>query len=539
MSSDIWTSLMTVFQIFGGLALFLFGMRFLSSGLEKAAGLRLQMMLEKLTSNPIKGAGVGAFITAIIQSSSLTMITLIGFINAGLLTLEQAIGVILGAEIGTTITAQMVAFKIGQFYFLIIGIGFLLYFFLRNRDYHYVGQVILGFGILFLGMATMSSGLRPLSQNPLFVDTVKNFGQKPLLGILIGAVFTAAIQSSSAMTGLVIAMGMENAISLKGAISLIFGANIGTCITGMIASLGTSLSSRRASAAQIFINVLGVAIFLPILTPFANFIALTSINLPRQIANAHTIFNILVSLIMLPLIGALVFLVKKIVPGEEIVFDLRIKFLDERILNAPLIALSQATKEVNRIAEIVVGMLERAEAAFLNDDERSMKIVFETEAAVDELCNAVEKYLDKIPMDRLNKKGFQRSVELIHILTDVERIADHADNFGIAAREKMKGNITFSSEAKKELEYMFEKARNMYEEVVAALKTRDKELAKKVLMSEDEIDELEKKYRQKHIERLTEGICIPEADVIFTESLRNLERIGDHSDNIANSILTG
>ena len=530
---------MTVFQIFGGLALFLFGMRFLSSGLEKAAGLRLQMMLEKLTSNPIKGAGVGAFITAIIQSSSLTMITLIGFINAGLLTLEQAIGVILGAEIGTTITAQMVAFKIGQFYFLIIGIGFLLYFFLRNRDYHYVGQVILGFGILFLGMATMSSGLRPLSQNPLFVDTVKNFGQKPLLGILIGAVFTAAIQSSSAMTGLVIAMGMENAISLKGAISLIFGANIGTCITGMIASLGTSLSSRRASAAQIFINVLGVAIFLPILTPFANFIALTSINLPRQIANAHTIFNILVSLIMLPLIGALVFLVKKIVPGEEIVFDLRIKFLDERILNAPLIALSQATKEVNRIAEIVVGMLERAEAAFLNDDERSMKIVFETEAAVDELCNAVEKYLDKIPMDRLNKKGFQRSVELIHILTDVERIADHADNFGIAAREKMKGNITFSSEAKKELEYMFEKARNMYEEVVAALKTRDKELAKKVLMSEDEIDELEKKYRQKHIERLTEGICIPEADVIFTESLRNVERIGDHSDNIANSILTG
>ncbi len=537
MNADILAYVMVVFQIFGGLALFLFGIRFLSGGLEKAAGVRLQRMLEKMTNNPIKGAGVGAFVTAVIQSSSLTMVTLIGLINAGLLNLRQAIGVILGTEIGTTITAQIVSFKIGQFYFLFIGIGFLIYFFLRHHRYHYIGQVILGFGILFLGMDTMASGLKPLSQTPFFINTVRNFGENPFLGIIIGAIFTAAIQSSSAMTGLVIAMGMENVITLKGAIALIFGANIGTCVTGLVASIGSSISSRRAAASQFFINILGVAIFIPILTPFANIITLTSDNLPRQIANAHTIFNILVSLIMFPLIGILVFLVKRIVPGEEHTFDTRIKFLDERLLNSPLIALSQASKEVNRIAEIIVGMLERAESAFLNNDERSMKVVFEIEEAVDELCNSVERYLDKIPMDRLNEKGFLRSVALIHTLTDLERIADHADNFGVAAREKMKNNITISSHAERELENMFKKVRIMYEQVVRALNTDNRELAKDVLKLEDEIDELEKKYRQNHIDRLKKGICTPEADVIFTESLRNLERIGDHSDNIANSII--
>ncbi len=537
MDADVLGYIMVIFQIFGGLALFLFGIRFLSGGLEKVAGVKLQGMLEKLTNNPIKGAGVGAFVTAVIQSSSLTMVTLIGLINAGLLNLEQAIGVILGTEIGTTITAQIVAFNIGQFYFLIIGIGFFLYFFLRKSNYHYFGQIILGFGILFLGMETMSDGLRPLSQTPFFIDTVKNFGETPILGIIVGAIFTAAIQSSSAMTGLVIAMGIENAITLKGAMCLIFGANIGTCVTGLIASLGSSLSSKRAAAAQLFINILGVAIFFPFLTPFTNLVALTSINLPRQIANAHTIFNVLVSLIMFPLVGMLVFLVKKAVPGEEPFFDNRIKFLDERLLNAPLIALSQAAKEVNRIAEIIVGMLERAEAAFLNNDERSMKAVFESEATVDDFCNAVEKYLDKIPMDRLNKEGFLRSVALIHTLTDLERIADHADNFGIAAREKMRGNISFSPQGEKELKHMFKRVRKMYELVVRALKKNDPELAKEVLKYEDEVDDLEKEYRQKHIDRLKRGICTPEADVIFTESLRNLERIGDHSDNIANSIL--
>ena len=513
-------------------------MRFLSSGLEKAAGLRLQRMLEKLTSNPIKGAGAGAIVTAIIQSSSMTMITLIGLINAGLLNFEQTIGVILGMEIGTTVTAQIVAFKIGQFHYLFIGIGFLFYFFLRKRDYQYIGQVILGFGILFLGMTTMASGLKPLSQTPFFIDAVINLGQTPILGILTGAAFTAAIQSSSAMTGLVIAMGMENAISLKGAIALIFGANIGTCITGMIASLGTSLSSRRAAVAQVLINVIGVLIFFSILTPFSNLVALTSTDLPRQIANAHTIFNIIVTLIMFPLIGTLVFLVKKIIPGEEIVFDLRVKFLDERILNVPLIALTQAGQEINRIAEIIAGMLERAEAAFLNDDKKSMEIVFERETAVDQLCNAVERYIDKIPMDRLDEKGFRRSITLIHTLTDLERIADHADNFGLAAREKIQGNLAFSSQAEEELTHMFGEIRIMYEDVVRALKTNDKELAKKVLIMEDDINDLEKKYRKNHIGRLSKNICRPEADVIFTESLRNLERIGDHSDNIAHSVLT-
>jgi len=538
MSTDIFQQLMIAFQIFGGLALFLFGIGFLSGGLEKAAGFRMQKMLEKLTSNRVKAAGAGAFITAIIQSSSLMMVTLIGLINAGLLNLRQAVGVILGAEIGTTITAQIVAFNIGQIYFLIIGVGFLVYFSLRRSNYQYIGQAILGFGILFLGMATMSSGLKPLSQDPLFIDTLREFGKTPLLGVLMGAAFTAVIQSSSAMTGLVIAMGMENAITLEGAIALIFGANIGTCITGMIASLGSSIASKRAAVAQVFINFLGVAIFLPFLTPFANVVSLTSDNLPRQIANAHTIFNVLVTLIMFPLLGIIVYAATKIIRGEDLPFDFRVRYLDERLLNAPIIALTQAEKEVKRIAQLVAGMLERAEAAFMKNDEKSMKIVFERETAIDELCRSVEKYLDKIPMNRLNESGFRKSVALIHTLTDIERIADHSDNFAIAAREKIKSEIRFSPQAQEELQQMFSKVRKMYESVVQALNTNDKEMAKEILKMEDEINQLESKFREEHINRLKKGICLPEADVIFTESMRNLERIGDHSDNIAHSILT-
>ena len=328
MSTDIFQQLMIAFQIFGGLALFLFGIGFLSGGLEKAAGFRMQKMLEKLTSNRVKAAGAGAFITAIIQSSSLMMVTLIGLINAGLLNLRQAVGVILGAEIGTTITAQIVSFNIGQIYFLIIGVGFLVYFSLRRSNYQYIGQAILGFGILFLGMATMSSGLKPLSQDPLFIDTLREFGKTPLLGVFIGAIFTAVIQSSSAMTGLVIAMGMENAITLEGAIALIFGANIGTCITGMIASLGSSIASKRAAVAQVIINFLGVAIFLPFLTPFANVVSLTSDDLPRQIANAHTIFNVIVTLIMFPLLGVIVYAATKFSRGEYLPLDFRVRYLD-------------------------------------------------------------------------------------------------------------------------------------------------------------------------------------------------------------------
>ena len=283
--------MISFFQVLGGLALFIFGVRLLSNGMERLAGYRLREWLDRMTNRPIKGAFFGMVATALLQSSSLLMVTMISLINANLMTLEQAVGVMMGQEIGTTLTAQIIAFKIGDLCFLFIAIGLVLAEFAFPRAWKKVGEVILGFGVLFLGMQTMSGALKGVANTPFVRDWLAYMGQSPLPGIIAGTIATAIVQSSSAVTGLVVAMGMSQIITLPGAIALLLGANIGTCVTGLIASLRLSPTSRRASMAQIIINVVGVLLFLPFLTPFATLVSYTSSSLPRQIANAHTIFN--------------------------------------------------------------------------------------------------------------------------------------------------------------------------------------------------------------------------------------------------------
>jgi len=531
--------MMMLFEVFGGLALFLFGIKMLSGGLEKLAGTKLQEILEKLIDNPLKGAFFGTFATAVIQSSSLLMVTMIGLINAGLLTLEQAIWVMLGQEIGTTFTGQLAAFRIGDLCFLVIILGFIMRHLLKSLKGRSAGEAVLGIGILFLGIKAMSSGISPLKDNPFFTNLILTFSKNPVLGVAIGAVFTGIIQSSSATTGLVIAMGMSNAIDLTSAIGLIFGANIGTCVTAQLASIGASLSSRRAALAQLIINVTGVLIFLPFLLPFSKMVALTSSGLPRQIANAHTLFNVIVSLIISPFAGALVGAVKRIIPGEEKGVERRIQFLDERILTVPSIAISEASKEVNRLGEMVNEMLKWGEKALIGGDEKAARLVIEQEdEVVDDLCNAIERFVDAI-MDRdLSEKELQKCIQLSHNVTDIERVADHANNLAEACQEKLRKNIPFSPQAQEELGLLFQKVRQTYDLSIKSLKAEDRKLAKRVLKIEDKVDILEAQFRESHMRRLEEGICSPEADVIYVESLRNLERIGGHADNIAGSILT-
>ena len=293
-----------ILQVLGGLALFLFGVDKLSEGMEKLAGNQIQVWLDRLTNRPIKGALFGAVATALIQSSSLLMVTMIGLINANLMTLEQAVGVMMGQEIGTTLTAQIVAFKLGDFCFLFIALGFVLTEFVPKSDWRDYGEVILGFGVLFLGMNLMSDALKVVMQAPIVATWMAAMGKNVLAGVLAGTVATAIVQSSSAITGLVVAMGLSNTITLPAAISILLGANIGTCVTGFIASFRLSKASRRASIAQILINVVGVLLFIPFVSPFASLVSMTSTVLPRQIANAHTIFNIAVSVILLPLCQA-------------------------------------------------------------------------------------------------------------------------------------------------------------------------------------------------------------------------------------------
>ena len=341
----------------GGLALFLYGLRVLSDALKRAIGERMRSLLERLTGRAYRGAVVGAVTSGILQSSSMTMVLLIGLINAGALTLAQGIGVMLGSEIGTTLTAQLIAFKIGTYYLPILAVGFLLSEAFRGRTTGDVGRIILGFGLLFLGMSIMSGGLKLLATSEPVLRMLEACGSNVLLGIVVGAGVTAVIQSSSAMTALVIAMGSAGILTLPAAIALILGANIGTTITAQIASIGSSLSSRRLAVTQLLVNVFGVAVFLPFVPWYAGVVAQTANSLARQIANAHTFFNVLVTLLLIPCVAALVWIIKRLVRGHETASLATPQFLAREFLATPSIALVRSRDEILRMADMTMAML--------------------------------------------------------------------------------------------------------------------------------------------------------------------------------------
>jgi len=528
-----------IFGVVGGLALFLYGLYLLSRGLQKAAGDKLRIILEKLTNRPIKGVFVGFVVTAIIQSSSVTTVTLIGLINSGLMSLEQAVGVILGAEIGTTVTAQIVSFKIGIMFFPLIALGFFLFFFSKEERYKYIGQIILGFGILFLGMHTMSSGLKPLRGNAFFINMLTNFSKIPVLGVIAGAVFTGIIQSSSATTGLVIAMGMEKIIDLNSAISIILGANIGTCVTALIASIGSSLSAKRSAMSHFTFNIIGVLLFFPFINQFAWIVSLTSPDLPRQIANAHTMFNTTMTIIMLPAVGLLIALVKKILPGEAIIVDKGIMYLDEKLLNAPYIAIEQAKKEAMRMANIVRKMLQDSEKALFTGEKRFILPVLKNEESVDELDNAIESYLTKISDKSLIKKQSKEIAILVHSISDIERVADHAHNIAELADYMRKKKLHFSKIAVEELRKIFDTTKESYIKAIQVLDKKDKKLGQIVLDLEVIVDHMQRELEKNHYQRLKEGTCKPEVGPIYIDIVRNLERISDHAHNIAYVTIIG
>jgi phosphate:Na+ symporter len=528
-----------ILNILGGLALFLYGLLILSTGFKKITGEKLKKILEKLTSSVWKGAGVGAITTSIIQSSSIMVVTLIGLLNAGFLSLRQAIGVMLGAEIGTTVTAQLISFKIGLYYLPFIIVGFGLFFFARPKRLQSLGQIILGFGLLFLGMRFMIQGIQPLKEAPLFYGILESFGQKPLLGILAGAVFTGVIQSSSATMSLVIALGLGGAISLPSAIALMLGANIGTCITGLLASIKSSLAAKRLAVAQLLFNFLGVALFFFLISPLSQVAQWTSSELARQIANAHTIFNILVVLIMLPLVGFLTSLVKKIIPGQSLETEKGAKFLDDRILKTPSLALAQSQKEVLRMARIAQAMLERSQLALENLDVPSLKFVQEQEPEVDVLHHLIDSYLTKIFSLDLSEKDSQKLSLLMHSVTDIERVGDHAYNLTEIAEIELKEKTKFSSSAEKELTLMFKKARASFNQAVKSLEENDKKMAQVALEIEKEVNRLDDQLQANHYNRFLEGLCQPEAGPLYLKIISNLERISDHAKNIAAGVIMG
>lgn len=527
----------TVFGLCGGLGLFIYGMQLMGDGLQKAVGDRMRRMLEILTNNPCVGVLVGASVTAVIQSSSATTVMVVGFVNAGLMNLNQAIGVIMGANIGTTMTAQLIAFRLESYALPIIALGVGLSLVSKRKLGKYIGLTLLGFGMLFFGMWTMMAAVRPLRDWPFFTHAMVAFSRNPLLGVLVGTVFTGVVQSSSATIGVIQALAGLGLLELDAAMGLLFGCNIGTCVTALLASVGTSLSARRAALFHLMFNVFGTLLFLPLLRPFALVVKTTGGDLVRQIANAHTMFNVSNTLIQLPLMNFLVAVVLKLLPGAEVVMERGMKYLDERLLETPAVAVRQAVKELCRMGGLVVESLEDAIDGFLRDDRKLLKTVLQREEVINDLEKQVTTYLVRLSQGSLTESQSQKLTGLLSAVSDIERVGDHARIIGELAAYSVENRLPFSAHAMEELETMFLEVRKIFLDALEALESDKVEAARRVVKQEDAVDRMEKELRNHHIQRLNEGKCYPASGVVYLDVISSLERVADHSADIAFSVL--
>lgn len=524
-----------VVQLFGGLGIFFLGMHLMSDGLQKAAGERMRRILELFTSRPLKAVLTGAGVTAVLQSSSTVTVMIVGFVNSGLMNLTQALGTIMGANIGTTITAQIVSFNIYSLALPSIGLGALLYFFTQKKLPRYGGKSTLGFGLLLLGLSTMSGAVDPLKTYQPFLDLLVLLGRRPLLGVLAGAVFTAIVQSSSATTGLAIALAWQGIIDLPAGLAIAVGANIGTCVTALLASVTAGTAARRAGIGHLLFNVLGTIMFMVLRIPFTNLVELTGTTVPRQLANAHTLFNVGTTLILFPFLPFFVKLVTSLVPGEDELIDLKPMYLDERMIGTPG-ALLAAQKEVLRMTRLSTDMVDQAVAAFKNGDVAQLRQLEQREEVVNTLEKAITAYLAKANQESMNVEQARRVINLMHIVNDVERIGDHAVNIAELAQIRAGENLELSEAAVKDLEQMHGEVMRMCRGVLEALEQDNPRQAEDIIVLDDVVDDLEKIYRANHIQRLNLGVCDPEIGVLFLDALSNLERVADHATNIAEAV---
>lgn len=541
--------------LFGGLAVFIFGMNLMSDGLQKAAGDKMRNILAMLTKNPVLGVMAGAIVTAVLQSSSATTVMVIGFVSAGLMKLPQAISVILGANIGTTITAQLIAFQIGDYAWIFVFIGFVMSFFFKKKErVMEIGQILFGFGLLFVGINTMGDTMKPLAASPFFTDLIMNVVDVPVLGVLVGTLMTVVIQSSSATIAVLQNLastagpdGVTSIIGLQGALPILFGDNIGTTITALLASIGASINAKRTAVAHTIFNLCGTLIFIWFIPQIAQFITMISPQGPevevisRQIANSHLLFNLTNTIIFLPFIWVLVKIVTFIVPGEEKEkLGDEPKYLDVNVLEQPVFAIHLAIQELTRNAEIAFDMLKKSKEAFINEDESLGKEVIETDAIVNKLRTKIIEYLSQIlAAESITEYQKERVSALLHVSSDIEHIGDYSKNIIELTGEKIKNRYTFSDKANDEINTCFTIIENMITDTIEALETGSPGLARKVLATEDRVNEVEQYIRKEHLERIGENECSPAVTVVFLDLIHNLERTGDSCFNIAEAVIKG
>lgn len=530
----------TTFTVLGGLGLFLYGMNLMGMGLQKVAGDKLKKLIEILTNNKFMGVLVGALVTMLIQSSSATTVMVVGFVNAGLMSLSQAIGIIMGANIGTTVTAQLIAFKLTDIAPLVIAIGVGIWLLSSKKKNKEIAEVLIGFGILFLGMSLMSGALKPLAKSPVFEDVIKSLNN-PLLGILVGFGITVIVQSSSASMGLLLAVAYSSElVTLDIAFPILFGQNIGTCVTALLSSFGANKTAKRAAVMHLLFNILGTTIFMIAIyvLPIKNWIAsMNPTNIKRQIANAHTIFNIANTIILFPFAELIVKAATRLIPGTDDEDEVQgLKYLDSRIMETPSIAVGMASKEVLRMGKLVKKTLALSKEAFLKADEKLAHKVFEDEKKINWMEKAITNYLVELLNAPLTDNQHLVVTALLNTINDLERIGDHADNLAEFAQYRIDNNLKMSDYALKELDIMFGKVQEAFEQSLKAYKNPEEEYVRAVFVLEEDIDKMEKQLRANHIDRLNKQLCSGSSGIVFLDVISNLERIGDHASNIALAI---
>lgn len=543
-----------VFGLAGGLALFLYGMNSMSDALQKAAGEKMKKILEFLTKNPIMGVLAGALVTAVLQSSSATTVMVIGFVSAGLMSLPQAISVIFGANIGTTMTAQLMAFKITDYIYPIIFVGFMLYFASKKEKVKNIGLVIFSFGLLFEGIEIMGSVMKPLANSPIFVELMAKVSDIPVLGVLLGAVMTLVVQSSSATIAVLQNFasqpgpdGVTSVIGLAGAIPILFGDNIGTTITALLASIGQSKNAKRTALAHSIFNITGSIVFLfliPVLAKFVQFISPKGPEvevISRQIANAHTTFNVVCTLVWLPLIPLMVKIVTTIVRGDDTkkVHSYEPQYLDDKMIGQPIPAMYMVSNEINRIATSTEKMLKILKEIVSGDNKEETKSLFKkNHDAIKTLQDAIVTYISKLfTGGALTEVQAERVAGYLAIANNIDRIADRCGDVvdiyeRIGASEKI-----LSEQAKEELAQCVTIAEELFEQAITAVATDNVDQAEQVIQDKKRMRKAQKKSTKKHLERLQENLCDPELTRAYSGILLNLDRVADNCTGIAEEAL--
>lgn len=558
---SVFFSQQLLFGLLGGLGLFLFGMKVMSEGLQKVAGDSMRKILAALTNNRYMAAFVGLAVTAIIQSSSATTVMVVGFVNAGLMSLMQAIGVVLGANIGTTVTAQLIAFKITKFALPAIGVGVGLKLFAKRKSWIYIGEIILGFGILFYGLSVMKHAFDPVKSSEEFRQFFIMVGDNHLLAVAVGAIMTVVVQSSSATIGITLALASSGLLTFEASTALILGENIGTTITANLAAIGTNVAARRTAFSHFLFNALGVTYML-ILFPYfldlissitpgeADFVITTqqqaaqygaSIGdkpfIARHIANTHTLFNVLNVIIFLPIVGILAKLSTRFIKGVDSEVDYRLQYIDCRVLNTPPLALSQARLETNRMAVLCLECLDDTITFMKIKDTRLLDGLKKKEDLIDLLQREILDFLVAISQRPISQDVSKEISSLMHMVNDLEKVGDYCENLWELGERKIDQKIQFSQMADDEFEVLSGKTRDFLAYIQQAIENNDVDIAVKAQAMENEIDAMESSLRANHIMRLNTGECSVTPGLIFIDMLHNCEKIGDHTHSVARAIL--